>query len=108
MYVKKSEYSNISVQLANDDGTVTYDEIRNQLKKWEDIGQKSSQKRKEILIHTSDRVDFSDVEIDVFFGLSDVNGDGTISTDVSSSFTVLKRGGAVYVFYLSPNSTAGE
>ena len=22
-------------QLANDDGTVTYDEIRNQLKKWE-------------------------------------------------------------------------
>ena len=64
-------------------------------------------------IDTSDRVDFSDVEIDVFFGLSDVNGDGTISTDVSSSnllfsFTVLKRGGAVYVFYLSPNSTAGE
>ena len=29
------------------------------------------------------RVDFSDVEIDVFFGMSDVNGDGTISTDVS-------------------------
>ena len=32
----------------------------------------------------NDRVDFSDVEIDVFFGISDVNGDGAISTDVSS------------------------
>lgn len=51
-----------AIKLANDDGTVTYDEIRNQLKK----------------------VDFSDVEIDVFFGLSDVNGDGTISTDESN------------------------
>ena len=30
---KESEYSNIFIQLANDDGTVTYDEIRNQLKK---------------------------------------------------------------------------
>merc|ERR1712032_1221736 len=51
-----------AIKLANDDGTVTYDEIRNQLK----------------------RVDFSDVEIDVFFGISDVNGDGTISTDESN------------------------
>merc|ERR1712032_1360332 len=51
-----------AIKLANDDGTVTYDEIRNQLKK----------------------VDFSDVEIDVFFGISDVNGDGTISTDESN------------------------
>jgi len=51
-----------AIKLANDDGTVTYDEIRAQLKK----------------------VDFSDVEIDVFFGMSDVNGDGTISTDESN------------------------
>merc|ERR1712032_677302 len=51
-----------AIKLANDDGTVTYDEIRNQLKK----------------------VDFSDVEIDVFFGISDVNGDGTIPTDESN------------------------
>ena len=35
------------------------------------------------LIGNHCRVDFSDVEIDVFFGMSDVNGDGTISTDVS-------------------------
>merc|ERR1719430_2536467 len=51
-----------AIKLANDDGSVTYDEIRNQLKK----------------------VDFSDVEIDVFFGISDVNGDGNISTDESN------------------------
>ena len=37
-------------------------------------------------METSGRVDFSDVEIDVFFGISDINGDGTISTDVSSSY----------------------
>ena len=36
------------------------------------------------LFFLTGRVDFSDVEIDVFFGISDVNGDGTISTDVSS------------------------
>ena len=40
-----------------------------------------------------DRVDFSDVEIDIFFGISDNNGDGTISTDVSSFyFLFLLRG----------------
>ena len=45
------------------------------------------------------RVDFSDVEIDIFFGISDNNGDGTISIDVSPFYFLflllglnLKRG----------------
>ena len=31
------------------------------------------------------RVDFSDVEIDVFFGNNDANGDGTIDTNESNN-----------------------
>jgi len=51
-----------AIKLANEDGTVTYEEIRSQLKK----------------------VDFSDVEIDVFFGMNDINGDGTIDNNESN------------------------
>ena len=48
-------------------------------------------------------MDFSDVEIDVFFGISDVNGDGNISTDVSSSSLLFVlhdlQIGKMYLFY---------
>ena len=43
------------------------------------------------------------MEIDVFFGISDVNGDGNISTDVSSSSSLFVlhdlQIGKMYLFY---------
>merc|ERR1719219_2003909 len=48
-----------AIKLANEDGTVTFEEIRTELKK----------------------CDFSNAEIEMFFGNSDTNGDGIIDLD---------------------------
>ena len=55
-----------AIKLANDDGVVTFEEIRTELKK----------------------CDFSNTEIEMFFGNSDSNGDGII--DVEESNDVLE------------------
>ena len=47
-----------AIKLANEDGCVTFEEIRGELKK----------------------CDFSNAEIEMFFGNSDKDGDGTITT----------------------------
>ena len=51
-----------AIKLANEDGTVTFEEIRIELKK----------------------CDFSNAEIEMFFGNSDKDGDGTITIDESN------------------------
>ena len=51
-----------AIKLANDDGCVTYEEIRAELKK----------------------CDFSNAEIEMFFGNSDKDGDGMITVDESN------------------------
>ena len=48
-----------AIKLANDDGVVTFEEIRTELKK----------------------CDFSNAEIEMFFGNSDGNGDGIIDIE---------------------------
>ena len=51
-----------AIKLANDDGCVTFEEIRCELKK----------------------CDFSNAEIEMFFGNSDTNGDGIIDVEESN------------------------
>ena len=51
-----------AIKLANEDGQVTFDEIRTELKK----------------------CDFSNAEIEMFFGNSDKDGDGTITVEESN------------------------
>ena len=51
-----------AIKLANDDGCVTFEEIRCELKK----------------------CDFSNAEIEMFFGNSDTNGDGIIDIEESN------------------------
>lgn len=51
-----------AIKLANEDGCVTFDEIRQELKK----------------------CDFSNAEIEMFFGNSDKDGDGTITVEESN------------------------
>jgi hypothetical protein len=51
-----------AIKLANDDGCVTFEEIRYELKK----------------------CDFSNTEIEMFFGVSDANGDGVIDIEESN------------------------
>ena len=51
-----------AIKLANEDGCVTFDEIRTELKK----------------------CDFSNAEIEMFFGNSDKDGDGTITVEESN------------------------
>lgn len=51
-----------AIKLANEDGTVTFEEIRAELKK----------------------CDFSNAEIEMFFGNSDKDGDGTITVEESN------------------------
>ena len=51
-----------AIKLANEDGQVTFDEIRTELKK----------------------CDFSNAEIEMFFGNSDKDGDGMITVDESN------------------------
>lgn len=51
-----------AIKLANEDGCVTFEEIRGELKK----------------------CDFSNAEIEMFFGNSDKDGDGMITVDESN------------------------